>query len=118
MVKRVVTISQKTGAVGYAIIVSRYFLKLVGYCLLLAVFPIVIRGIFSYQKASDMVRSNVYEGNVQLLRQMQSTVEQQLHMSDYAATQYCSSPMITQALDMNLDEMYNQTISTENWCNR
>lgn len=79
-----------------------YFTRLFIFCLLLGALPVIVTGVFSYGKASTLIQDKVNEGNLQILLQTQSRVEQELKTVDHMAVQFLNSPLIAGLLKQDL----------------
>lgn len=70
--------------------------KMLLFSVLIGTLPVIVLGAFSYYNSSQTVQEKVNEGNKQLLRQMQTGVEQMLRTVDNSATQFLQSPVVNQ----------------------
>ncbi len=78
---------------------SRYYLKLILFCLLISTIPVAFIGLFSYNSASRMIQNKVNEGNMQLLAQTQISVEQPLRVIERSMLQFLISNNVSTTID-------------------
>lgn len=57
---------------------SKYLMKLLTFSLLLGILPVLILGIFSYSKSSEIIQKKVNESNLQVLLQSEMRIEETL----------------------------------------
>src|SRR5699024_9582489 len=79
----------------------------------LSILTVIIVGIFSYLKSSDIIQSNTVKEKQQSVYQIQANFEQVLKMVDLSVTDFVTSHQLLQTLDDPLTEyqfqLYNQT---------
>jgi len=92
---------------------SGFYIKLLSVIIILATLPVIIVGIFSYLKSSDIIQSNTVKEKQQSVYQIQANFEQVLKMVDLSVTDFVTSHQLLQTLDDPLTEyqfqLYNQT---------
>jgi two-component system response regulator YesN len=81
---------------------SRYFTRLLFFCLAIGTFPVVFIGAFSYAKASSLIQSKVNAGNQQILQQTQSRIEHELKTVDHMTVQLMNSALVNSLLAHDL----------------
>lgn len=82
---------------------SVYFRRLVLFYILISTVPILLLGIFSYTKFSDMSQQKVNSGNLQLLYQTQMTIEENLKLIQNYYTLIAYSHETTDIINERLD---------------
>ncbi|WP_177237974.1 helix-turn-helix domain-containing protein [Paenibacillus sp. 1_12] len=83
---------------------SKYFIRMVGFILLLGTLPILFLGLFSYVKSTAISREQVIKGNMSMLFQTEMRVEQLLKTVENAVTQLQSSSLIQTMKDRMLTQ--------------
>ncbi|MCR8635350.1 helix-turn-helix domain-containing protein [Paenibacillus radicis (ex Xue et al. 2023)] len=73
---------------------SRYFIRMVLFILLLGTVPLFFLGFFSYSKSTAISREQAIKGNMSMLYQTEMRVEQLLKTVENAVTQLQSSSLI------------------------
>lgn len=95
---------------------NRYYLQLVALCFMLATLPVLLLGVLSYFRSSEVVLQRVAEEKRLGLRQTQLAVEQNLKVVDQAVTHFLDTRLVLSALREPLSpeqfQLYNQ-IKTE-----
>ncbi|TBL70742.1 helix-turn-helix domain-containing protein [Paenibacillus thalictri] len=81
---------------------STYFIRLLAFSLILGVGPVLFLGIASYAVSSQAIQSQVNTANLQVLRQMQNSIEQIFELTDSTAIQFIDSSLVTDALQTNV----------------
>lgn len=79
---------------------SRYHVKLFMLCLLLGAIPVMVLGIFSYMKSSNIIENKVLQGNDQLLHQTQIQLENTLKIVDFSIFQLVNAQPVSDVLQM------------------
>mgnify|MGYP001297132385 FL=1 len=82
---------------------SVYFRRLIAFCILISIIPVLILGVFSYFRSSNMIKEKVNESNLQVLHQTQMTVEESLKLIHNYYTLLAYSEEVTELIDDNLD---------------
>lgn len=77
---------------------TSFFTKLILFGCFLAVIPVLALGWFSYMKSSGAILRQVHSGNMQMIRQLNSNVEQVLKTLDYTLNNVASSSIMQEAL--------------------
>jgi AraC-like DNA-binding protein len=80
-------------------ITNRYYFKLVLFCFLITSVPVILLGIFSYLKSSDVVQIHVNKEKTWSLTQAHMNVEQTLKIADQTAVHFLNSKSILGALN-------------------
>lgn len=97
---------------------ASFFTKLLLFGCLLSTVPVIILGIFSYIRSSEMLQQQVDMEKVQVLAQVQTNVEQVLETVTHSVTYMLESSLMMQAMDSPIDaehfEIYNQLTSELN----
>jgi two-component system response regulator YesN len=89
---------------------SRYLLKLLLFSLLISTIPVLFLGSFSYYRSTEAVRGKVIEGNLQVLRQTQLSVEQMLKILDKSVIQIINTSYIYDELSIQDYEKVNELL--------
>jgi AraC-like DNA-binding protein len=76
----------------------RYYAHLIALCFLLTVLPVLLLGILSYGKSSDVVRQKVNKEKILSLQQTQLGVEQTLKVADQAVSHFLGSKLLLSSL--------------------
>lgn len=88
-------------------------MKLLSIIIILATFPIVIVGVFSYLNSSEMIQTHIAKDKEQSVYQIQANVEQLLKMVDVSVTNFVTSYQLVSTLNEPLTapqfQLYNQT---------
>lgn len=89
-----------------------FYIKLLSYATILATLPVIILGIFSYLKSSDIIQSNIAEEKQQSVYQIQTNFEQVLKMVDLSVSNFVTSYQLLSTLEepliANQFQLYNQ----------
>ncbi|MCR8629845.1 helix-turn-helix domain-containing protein [Paenibacillus radicis (ex Xue et al. 2023)] len=88
----------------------RFLYKMILFCLLVGTLPLIFLGVFSYYKASQTIEKKVLQGNMQILTQIHSRVEQVLKNVDNSVTQFVNSSFVNQAMNKSLSVDDFQTV--------
>jgi AraC-like DNA-binding protein len=83
-------------------ITSRFYIKLVLFCFLITSVPVILLGIFSYLKSSDVVQHHVNKEKTWSLTQAHMNVEQTLKIADQTTVHFLNSKSILGALNETL----------------
>ena len=83
---------------------SGFYIKLLSLIIILSTLPIIILGVFSYLKSSEIIQENISKEKQQSVYQIQANFEQVLKMVDLSATDFVTSPNLLQTLDEPLTE--------------
>ncbi|WP_409345595.1 helix-turn-helix domain-containing protein [Paenibacillus sp. MBLB4367] len=89
----------------------KFLLRLILFSLLLGTLPVLILGVLSYQKSSEIIQDKVAKGNMLNLEQTQQRVEQILKTADKSATQFIGSSLVNSALNMRLTPNQFETVN-------
>jgi len=84
---------------GGGTILHKFSLRLLAFCFLLGVIPVVIVGIVSTSVATRDIEDKVKEGNMQWLAQTEMRVEQMLKSIEKSATQLANSSQVKKAMN-------------------
>ncbi|CAG9620947.1 helix-turn-helix domain-containing protein [Sutcliffiella rhizosphaerae] len=91
---------------------KNYYYKIITFTLLLATIPVIIVGLFSYLKSSEVIQNNVAEEKLQSIYQIQTNIEQVLKTVDHSLTYFVSTNHLNQILREPLTpyqfQLYNQ----------
>ncbi|AOV08607.1 helix-turn-helix domain-containing protein [Sporosarcina ureilytica] len=91
---------------------KRFYFKLLSILTLLATLPVIIVGLFSYLKSSEIIEKNIAEEKEQSIYQIQTNFEQTLQTADLSVTTFVTSYQLLKALDEPLTpnqfQLYNQ----------
>ncbi|WP_248925226.1 helix-turn-helix domain-containing protein [Paenibacillus hamazuiensis] len=79
-----------------------YLFRLLAFCLLLGMLPVIFTGLISYSISSRDIERKVNEGNSQILLQTQMRVEQLLRNIELTTTQFVKSPLVSASLNESL----------------
>jgi YesN/AraC family two-component response regulator len=92
---------------------KKFFIKLLSFITIIATFPVLIVGLFSYLKSSDIIQSNMTNEKEQSVYQIQANFEQVLQTVDLSVTNFVTSYQLTKTLEepmsANQFQIYNQT---------
>lgn len=72
------------------------------FSLLLGTLPVILLGIFSYVKSSDMIQQKVNQGNIQILVEKQMRIENMLKVMDNNVIQFICSSIVRDAMNTSL----------------
>jgi two-component system, response regulator YesN len=81
---------------------SKYWLRLLLFGILLGAVPVITIGWISYSISSSDIEVKVKEGNMQVLHQTQMRVEQLLKTLEMSAIQFANSSPVTSTLNVSL----------------
>lgn len=87
-----------------------YFGRLLLFSLLIGTIPVMIQGVFSYYKASDMIEDEVIHGKRLLLQQTQMRVEQVLKSVDSTMMHFTNTPIMAEAMHSSFTPNDFQTV--------
>jgi two-component system response regulator YesN len=90
----------------------KFLLRLFLFSVLLGTLPVLILGVLSYQKSSEIIQDKVSKGNMLNLEQTQQRVEQILKTADKSVTQFMSSSLVSSALNMPLNPDQFDTVNS------
>lgn len=76
----------------------KHYYKLVTLLIILSTVPVIIVGVFSYLRSSEVIQSNVAKEKQQSVYQIQTNVEQVLTNVDHSLTHFASSQRVKQVL--------------------
>lgn len=89
-----------------------FYFKLLSIIMILSTFPIIIVGLFSYLKSSEMIQLNITKEKEQSVYQIQENFEQILKMVDVSVTNFVTSYQLISTLKEPLVpkqfQLYNQ----------
>lgn len=88
-----------------------YLKKLFIYSLLLGALPVILMGVFSYDRASTVIQHKVDEANRQILNTAKNSIEHKLETAHIMATQFTNSTLAVNSLSMELNRYQFQTVS-------
>ena len=92
---------------------KKFYIKLLSIITIIATFPVLIVGLFSYLKSADIIQSNIAEEKQQSVYQIQANFEQVLKTVDLSVTNFVTSYQLIKTLDEPLTayqfQLYNQT---------
>jgi two-component system response regulator YesN len=83
---------------------SKYFYRLLIFCLCLSMLPVLFLGLFSAYKASGTIQDKVNEANNNVINQTRMRVEQLLKAIDNVTTQAIETPVLKNAVTQPLTE--------------
>ncbi|MDR6552143.1 hypothetical protein [Paenibacillus qinlingensis] len=89
----------------------KFLLRLFLFSMLLGTLPVLVLGVLSYQKSSEIVQDKVAKGNMLNLEQTQQRVEQILKTADKSAVQFISSSLVGSAMNMPLTPDQFETVN-------
>ncbi|MDF2937766.1 MAG: transcriptional regulator, AraC family, partial [Paenibacillaceae bacterium] len=89
----------------------KFLLRLFLFSVLLGTVPVLILGVLSYQKSSEIIQDKVAKGNMLNLEQTQQRVEQILKTADKSVTQFIGSSIVSSALNMPLTPDQFETVN-------
>lgn len=91
---------------------KRLYVNLLLIISIIATLPVIIVGLFSYLKSSDIIESNIAEEKLKSVYQIQENVEQVLQTVDFSVTNFITSYQFVRTLDEPLTayqfQLYNQ----------
>ncbi|WP_339147502.1 MULTISPECIES: AraC family transcriptional regulator [unclassified Sutcliffiella] len=91
---------------------KNYYYKIITFTLLLATIPVIIVGLFSYLRSSEVIQENVAQEKQQSIFQVQTNIEQVLKTVDHSLTYFVSTNHLNQILREPLTpiqfQLYNQ----------
>lgn len=91
---------------------TNYYFRLITFIIILATVPVIIVGLFSYLKSSEIIQSNVAKEKQQSIYQVQMNIEQVLKTVDHSFTNFVTSSQLTNTLEKPLHpnqfQIYNQ----------
>lgn len=90
----------------------KFLMRLFLFSVLLGTLPVLVLGVLSYQKSSEIIQDKVAKGNMLNLEQTQQWVEQILKTADRSATQFISSSLVNSALSMPLTPKQFDTVNS------
>jgi len=70
----------------------KHYYKLITFLILLSTVPVILVGVFSYLRSSEIIEANVAEEKQQSVYQIQTNVEQVLKSVDHSLTHFVRSP--------------------------
>ncbi|MFI2857274.1 helix-turn-helix transcriptional regulator [Paenibacillus sp. JSM ZJ436] len=88
-----------------------YLKKLFMYSLFLGALPVIVMGVFSYDRTSTVVEQKVNEANRQILSSAMNSIDHKLETAYVMATQFTNSTQAVSALNMDLDRSQFETVS-------
>ncbi|MBD1379400.1 response regulator transcription factor [Metabacillus arenae] len=77
---------------------TNYYFRLITFIILLTTVPVIIVGLFSYLKSSEVIQSNVAKEKQQSIYQVQTNIELVLKTVDHSLTNFVSSSQLTDTL--------------------
>ncbi|WP_456276438.1 helix-turn-helix domain-containing protein [Bacillus sp. AK128] len=91
---------------------TNFYLKLMTFIIILSTVPVIVVGLFSYLKSSEVIQSNVAKEKQQSIYQIQTNVEQVLKTVDHSLTHFVNSSQLREVLKEPLHaeqfQLYNQ----------
>src|SRR5690625_1704956 len=91
---------------------GNFYIKLLSFATILATLPVIILGIFSYLKSSEIIQDNIAEEKQQSVYQIQTNFEQVLKMVDLSVSNFVTSYQLLSTLEepltANQFQLYNQ----------
>src|SRR5690554_6135384 len=91
---------------------GNFYIKLLSFATILATLPVIILGMFSYLKSSEIIQSNIAEEKQQSVYQIQTNFEQVLKMVDLSVSNFVTSYQLLSTLEepltANQFQLYNQ----------
>lgn len=93
---------------------SKYWLRLLMFGILLGTVPVVTIGWISYSISASDIEEKVKEGNMQILHQTQMGIEQLLKTVEMAAIQFANSTPVTNTINVELSPYDFDEISSLN----
>ncbi|OLS35552.1 helix-turn-helix domain-containing protein [Bacillus sp. MRMR6] len=91
---------------------TKFYLKLMTFIIVLSTLPVIVLGIFSYLKSSEVIQDNVAKEKEQRIYQIQTNVEQVLKTVDHSLTHFVTSSQLRETLNEPLAaeqfQLYNQ----------
>ncbi|CAM4056688.1 helix-turn-helix domain-containing protein [Lederbergia lenta] len=91
---------------------ANFFYKMITFISILSIVPVIIVGIFSFIRSSDLIEEHVANEKQQSVYQIQTNIEQILKTVDHSLTHFATSSHIKQALREPLTteqfQLYNQ----------
>ena len=92
---------------------NRFYIKMLTIIIIIATFPVIIVGFFSYLKSSDTIQANISKEKEQSVYQIQENIEQTLKMVDVSMTNFVTSYQLVSTLNEPLKpsqfQIYNHT---------
>lgn len=82
---------------------SSYLKKLLTFGIMLGTVPVIILGLFSFFKTSDIIQKRVNEANEQVVQQIKLNVEQVLGSVDKSITDFAGEIMVENAIKSSLN---------------
>ncbi|WP_188114467.1 helix-turn-helix domain-containing protein [Paenibacillus sp. B2(2019)] len=90
----------------------KFLIRLFLFSVLLGTLPVLVLGVLSYQKSSEIIQDKVAKGNMLNLEQTQQRVEQILKTTDKSAIQFISSSLVNSSLNMSLTPNQFETVNS------
>lgn len=91
---------------------TNYYFRLMTFIIILTTVPVIIVGLFSYLKSSEVIQSNVAKEKQHSIYQVQTNIEQVMRTVDHSFTNFVSSSQLTETLRQPLTpdqfQLYNQ----------
>ncbi|UKS29997.1 AraC family transcriptional regulator [Paenibacillus sp. HWE-109] len=89
----------------------KFLFRLFLFSMLLGTLPVLVLGVLSYQKSSEIIQDKVAKGNMLNLEQTQQRVEQILKTADKSAVQFISASLVSSAMNMQLTPDQFETVN-------
>ncbi|MCU6796300.1 helix-turn-helix domain-containing protein [Paenibacillus sp. WQ 127069] len=89
----------------------KFLVKLFIFSALSGTLPVLLLGLFSYNKSSDIIQDKVAKGNQLNLEQTQQRVEQILKTADKSVTQFIAAPLANSAINKPLTPEHFDTVN-------
>lgn len=89
----------------------KFLTRLFLFNMLLGTLPVIVLGVLSYYKSSEIIQDKVTKANRLNLEQTQQSVEQLLKMADLSAVQFMNSSLVSSALNMPLTANQFETVN-------
>ncbi|WP_088102803.1 helix-turn-helix domain-containing protein [Halalkalibacter urbisdiaboli] len=90
---------------------TSYYFRIITFVLILSTVPVIIVGLFSYLKSSEIIQANVAKEKQQSMYQIQTNVEQILKTVDHSLSNYVTSFQLNQTLKEPLTPLHFQLIN-------
>jgi YesN/AraC family two-component response regulator len=91
---------------------TNFYVKLMTFIIVLSTLPVIVLGVFSYLKSSEVIQNNVAKEKEQSIYQIQTNIEQVLKTVDHSLTHFVSSSQLQETLNEPLApeqfQLYNQ----------
>ncbi|MFC4321365.1 helix-turn-helix domain-containing protein [Litchfieldia salsa] len=76
-----------------------FYVKLMTFMIVLSTLPVIVLGIFSYLKSSEVIQNNVAKEKEHSIYQIQTNIEQVLKTVDHSLTHFVSSSQLQETLN-------------------